>query len=139
MAAETVTLANLKDKAGMELEPLVIEIEKGMVKRFTEALGDDNPKWQEEAPPTMALTLGFGQIQQILMSDPALTALHGSTELECQQPLHVGDVITVGTRIAKVRQRQGKMGETVFATFEITCQNQRQELVAKCSQLAIIY
>ncbi|MES0328713.1 MAG: MaoC family dehydratase N-terminal domain-containing protein, partial [Dehalococcoidales bacterium] len=83
--------------------------------------------------------LGFDRIQEVLSSDPALTVLHGSTELESYQLLRPGDVITVSARIAKVRQRQGKMGLSRFVTFEISCRNQRNEPVASCRQMAIVY
>jgi hypothetical protein len=136
---EALSLAQLVDKSGYEFKPVVCEIEKGMIRRFVEAVGDDNPRWQEEAPPTLALTLGFDRIQEVLSSDPALTVLHGSTELESYQPLRPGDVITVSARIAKVRQRQGKMGLSRFVTFEISCRNQRNEPVASCRQMGIVY
>ena len=143
--------SKLKEKVGLELEAAVCEIEKGTLRRFAQALGDPNPLWQDEeyavktryggiiAPPTLALTLGFSRIQQMLTLDPSLTVLHGSTELEPYQPIRPGDVVTVSTRIARVRERPGKMGSTLFVTFEVTCRNQRQEMVARCRQMAIIY
>jgi acyl dehydratase len=51
----------------------------------------------------------------------------------------LGDVVTVSARVDKVRQRQGKMGLSRFVTFEINCRNQRDELVARCRQMAIVY
>jgi len=136
---ETLSLAQLVDKPGYEFKPVVCEIEKGMVRRFVQAVGDDNPRWREEALPTLALTLGFDSIQEVLSSDPALTVLHGTTELESYRPLRLGDVVTVSARVDKVRQRQGKMGLSRFVTFEINCRNQRDELVARCRQMAIVY
>jgi hypothetical protein len=136
---EALSLIQLVDKPGYEFKPVVCEIEKGMIRRFVQAVGDANPRWREEAPPTLALTLGFGLIQEVLTSDPELTVLHGSTELESYLPLRPGDVVTVGTRVARVRQWQGKMGSSRFVIFEINCRNQRDELVASCRQMAIVY
>lgn len=141
----------LKSQVGVDWPPLVYEIEKGMIRRFAQAVGDPNPLWQDEeyasrssfsgiiAPPTFLLILGFGQILQMLTSDSSLTVLHGSTELECHQPVRPGDVITVTTKIANVRERPGKMGKTLFVTFDMTGTNQGQDVVAKCRQMAIIY
>ena len=141
----------LKSQVGVDLPPLVYEIERGMIRRFTQAVGDPNPLWQDEeyasrssfggiiAPPTLLLILGFGQMLQTLTSDSSLTVLHGSTELECHQPVRPGDVITVTTKIANVRERPGKMGKTLFVTFDMTGINQGQDVVAKCRQMAIIY
>jgi len=141
----------LKSQVGVDWPPLVYEIEKGMIRRFAQAVGDPNPLWQDEeyasrssfsgiiAPPTFLLILGFGQILQTLTSDSSLTVLHGSTELECHQPVRPGDVITVTTKIANVRERPGKMGKMLFVTFDMTGTNQGQDVVAKCRQMAIIY
>jgi len=151
MAEGSLSIQALRDKIGVEREAGVYEIEKGMIRKFTLATGDPNPLWQDEeyaskskyggiiAPPTFVATLGLEQIQQLLASAPAETSLHGSTELECYQPVRAGDVVTATTRIADFRQRQGKMGVMTFVTFDITYENQRGELVGKCRQMVINY
>jgi acyl dehydratase len=150
MAADRLA-EELKQKIGIDWPPLVCDIEKGMIRRFAQSVGDPNPLWQDEeyarqsgyggivAPPTFALILGFDRMLQSLDLDPLLTVLHGSTELESYQPIRPGDAITVTTRIANVRQRRGKAGEMLFVTFDMSCRNQGQELVARCRQMAIIY
>jgi len=142
----------LRSKIGVEWEPGVYEIEKGMIRRFVQAIDDPNPLWQNDeharksryggivAPPTFILTIGFEQIQQqILASIPSGTILHGDTMLECYQPIRPGDVVTATTKITNIRQRQGEKGKTVFISFEIIYINQRQELVAKCRQMVVSY
>ena len=142
----------LRDKIGVEREAGVYEIEKGMIHKFALAIGDPNPLWQDEeyarkskygsiiAPPTLILTIGLNQIEQELTSLPSMTILHGSTELKCHQPVRPGDKISVTTRLANLRERPGReSGKMVFMTFEITCKNQRQEMVAKCRQTLIGY
>ncbi len=147
-----MSIEGLKAKIGVEWEPRVCEIEKGMIRRFAQAIGDPNPLWQNEeyagrskyggiiAPPTFVLTIGFEQfLEQILALASFGTILHGSTEFECYQPIRPGDVVAVITKITNVRERDGKMGKTAFITFEITYRNQSQELVAKCRQMVIGY
>jgi len=146
-----MSIEELKDKVGAVWQSRVYEIEKGMIRRFAQAIGDLNPLWQDEeyarktkyggiiAPPTFMATLGLEQIQQLLASAPSETSLHGSTELECYQPVRAGDVVTATTRIADFRQRQGKMGTMSFVTFDITYENQRGELVGRCRQMVINY
>ncbi len=142
----------LKEKIGEEWQPRVYEIEQGMIRRFVQAIDDPNPLWQDEdyanksqyggiiAPPTFILTIGFEQIQQqMLESIPYQTLLHGSSDLECYQPIRPGDVVTVTTKITNIRQRQGKMGKMVFMTFDTTYKIQMQELVARCRQMVIGY
>jgi acyl dehydratase len=151
MAISSQKISELEKRIGVEEAPLVYEIEKGMIQRFAHAVGDTNPLWQDEgharkrgygniiAPPNFVLTLGFDRVLEAYISDASITVLHGSTELECHQPIQAGDIITANSKIINVRQRQGKTGTTVFVTFEIAYRNQRQEAVADCRQMAIIY
>lgn len=151
MAIDSQMISELESRIGVEGPPLVYDIERGMIKRFARAVGDPNPLWQDKdyadrsgyggiiAPPNFILTLGFDRVLEAFISDASLTVLHGSTELECHQAVRPGDVITVTAKIANVRERQGKVGTTVFITFEIVYKNQRQEIVADCRQMAIIY
>ena len=151
MAIDSQAIKELESQVGVEWPPLVYEVEKGMIRRFAQAVGDSNPLWQDEgyakktgyggviAPPNFILTLGFNQLQQVLALGSLVTVLHGSTELECYQPVRSGDTITVTTRIKNVRERQSKMGRTVFITLDMVYKNQKQEVVAGCRQMAIIY
>jgi len=151
MVEGTSSIEGLKDKIGVAWEAGVYEVDKGMIRRFVQAIDDPNPLWQDEeyarkseyggiiAPPTFIVTLGLEQIGQVLASIPSVTVLHGSTELECYQPIMAGDTVTVTTKIAAIRERQGKMGRTAFLTFDFTYENQRQELVARCRQMIICY
>ncbi|MFC2026722.1 MaoC family dehydratase N-terminal domain-containing protein [Chloroflexota bacterium] len=151
MAVDSQTISELESHIGVEGPPLVYDIERGMIQRFTRAVGDPNPLWQDGdyadrsgyggiiAPPNFILTLGFDRVLEAFISDASLTVLHGSTELECHQPARPGDVITVTVKIVNVRERQGKVGTTIFVTFEMVYKNQRQEVVAGCRQMAIIY
>ena len=151
MAEDSLTIEEIKSKIGVVEEPQICDIEKGMIRQFILAIDDPNPLWQDEehagkskyggiiAPPTFIPTIGFGQfLQQIV---PLVgTAIHGSTELECYLPVRAGDTITVTTKIANVRERRSKeMGKMVFVTFDITYENQRQEMVARCRQMVIGY
>ena len=152
---ESVITDELTTKLGVEAPRVTIEIEKGMLHRLAEAVGDPNSLWQDEdfagksryggivAPPTFILTIGFEQMQQqrtVLALMPYEGGLHGSTELECYQPVRPGDAITVITKIANIREREGsRMGKMVFVTLDITYKNQRQELVARCQQVFISY
>ncbi len=150
MAADGFSIEELKSKIGVEGPPLVYEIEKGMIMRFAQTVGDLNPLWQDEeygaksgfgsiiAPPTFVLILGFDQIIHPMTQNTSQTVLHGSTELDYYQPVRPGDVITATTVIAGVRQHEGKIGRMTFVTFDITYKNQEQEVVAKCRQVAII-
>jgi len=151
MTIDSRIIKELESRVGIDEQPLVYEIEKGMIKRFARAIGDNNPLWQDEeyavktsyggiiAPPNFVLTLGFGKILQDFISDPEITVLHGSTELESYQAIRPGDVITVTSTIRNIRDRQGEMGKMLFVIFVMLYKNQKEELVAQCRQMAIIH
>jgi len=141
--AETLSdIEKLKAKVGVEWEPREYEIGREMIRRFARAVGDPNPLWQDgtTAPPTFILSIGFEQFVEDLMSlTPFNTVLMGSTDIECYQPVRLGDVITVIFKISNLRERQGAMGKMAFMTFDSSYKNQRQEVVAKCRQMVIGY
>ncbi len=151
MTIDSGKIKELESRVGVEEKPLVYEIEKGMIKRFARAIGDPNPLWQNEeygvkagyggiiASLNFVLTLGFGKILQDLISDPEITVLHGSTELENYKEIRPGDVITVTNKIRNIRERQGSTGKMLFVTIEMVYKNQKKELVAECRQMTIIY
>ena len=143
----------LRDKVSIDSGPMVYEIEKGMVRRFVEAIGDPNPLWQNKkyarqsthgsiiAPPTLLLIIGFEWFgEQLLKLAPLFKNLvNGGTDLECYQPIRSGDVVTATIKMTEVSERQGKTGKITFMTFETTYQNQTGQLVGKCHQIAIGY
>ena len=151
MVEDSLITEELRSKIGTESAPKVYEIEKGMIRRFVLAIDDPNLLWQDEgyagksryggiiAPPTFVLTIGFDELrQQVLESIPYGGILHGSTELECYQPVRGGDIISVTTKITNIRERQDRrVGKRVFVVIDVTYKNQRQELVAKCQQMII--
>jgi acyl dehydratase len=152
MAEASSGIDRLRSKLGVEWEPREYEIEREMIRRFARAVGDPNPLWQDEqyarashyggiiAPPTFILAIGFEQFVEDLTSlTPFNTVFMGATELECYQPVRLGDVITVIFKISNIRERQGEVGKMAFMTFDSSYKNQRQELVAKCRQMVIGY
>ncbi len=140
MAEGSPDIDKLKAKLGVEWAPWSYPVERGMIRRFAQAVGD--PRWQDGiiAPPTFVLAIGFEQfVDEVMSLVPFGTMLMGGTELECYHPIKGGDVITVIFKISSLRERQGKMGRMAFMTFDSTYKNQGEELVARCRQMVIGY
>ncbi len=134
-----MSIDELKGRLETGLGVVTYEVEKGVVRRFAQAVGDPNPRWRTVAPPTLLMTVGFEQILQLLESFPSVTVIHGSSELECYRVVAPGDVLTAEIKVTSFRERQGKMGKMAFITIETAHQNQRQEPVARCRQMIIGY
>jgi acyl dehydratase len=148
-----MNLEEIRDKISLESEPMTCEVEKGMLRKFVQAIDDHNPLWQDDeyagktkfggimAPPTFLLAIGFEQFQQQTSELVPLfkNVLNGGTELECHQPVRPGDKLILTTRMIDISERETKMGKTTFITLETIYRKKREGLVAKCRQILIGY
>ncbi len=141
MSEEPVISEELEGLLNVEFGPEVYEVEKGMVRKFAEAIDDPNPLWQKVAPPTFPAALIPSELLHRLLEArcPLTRYLNGANELEYYQPIKVGDVISVTASLSKLRQLEGKEGRTLFMIMEITYKNQRGDVVARGRNTYIRY
>jgi hypothetical protein len=141
LAGESVITEELNSLCNVEFGPEVYEIEKGMLKRFAEAIEDPNPRWLEEAPPTFPAALVPKELLNKLfnINIPLKRLLNGSSELEYLKPIKAGDVISVTAKLTRLRQVAGAEGPTLFMFTEMTYTNQRGEVVVKGKNTYIKY
>ncbi len=126
---------------GRESEPVVLEVEKGAVRRFAEALGDPNPLYQDEgaaraagyasllAPPTFPVTLTANERFRHSLDLGTRSLLHGEQAFEYFRPLVAGDRVTVVSRVADVQERAGASGPSDVLVVEDEGRDDRGELV----------
>lgn len=141
MSEEPVITQELESLLNVEFGPEVYEIEKGMVRKFAEAIDDPDPRWQEMAPPTFpAALVPTGLIHRLFTAKcPLNRILNGASELEYYQPIKVGDVIYVTAKLEKLRKMEGKEGRTLFMITEVSYKNQGGEVVARGKNTYIRY
>ena len=141
MNEESVISEELESLLNVEFGPDVYEIEKGMVRRFADAIGDDNPTWNELTPPTFPAALVPTSLIHRLFNakSPLKRLLNGSSELEYLQPIKIGDTISVTAKFTRLRQVPGQEGPTLFMFTEITWVNQRGEVAVKGKNAYIKY
>ena len=152
MAERAISLEELEKMIGKEGKPVEIEIEKGMIRKFAEAIGDPNPLWQDEeyakktrcgsiiAPPEITICSMFSGASTFPeVPIPYKRILDGGGEWESLLPIRPGDIITSVTKFARVFEREGKAGKMVFMIFETTHKNQKGEIVAKSHGTLISY
>ena len=127
-------------KALMErdIPPAVMEVERGHMRRFAEAIGDDSERWSDTAPPTFLRAM-----LSELPSAPELEAfpqmLDGGSDWEYGDPVRVGDTITAVTRFASVNQRNIGVGPAVFLQIETRYSNQQGAWLATQKNTLIRY
>ena len=141
MNEEPVISDELQSLVGVEYGPEIYEIEKGMVRKFAEAINDPNPLWQKVTPPTfIAALVPTGLLHKMTSAKSSLKRfLNGSSDLEYLQPIRVGDVIAVTSRLDKLRKMEGKEGATLFMIMEATYKNQDAVVVARVRNTYIRY
>lgn len=141
MAEESVITPELEKLLNVRFGPDVYEIEKGMVKKFAEAVEDTNPAWEEIAPPTFAAALvPKGLIHEIFNVEcPLKRVLNGASELEYIEPIKIGDTISVTATLTRLRQMSGQDGPTLFMFTEVTWTNQDGEVAVKGKNTYIRY
>ncbi len=134
---------------GLQSGPATLEVEKGAVARFAEAVGDPSPLFNDEAaarktrlgglvaPPTFLRSL---RLERPTVPDaPFEKLLDGGSDWEYFEPVRVGDHITGVVRIADLWERSGRLGTMLFTVLEFTYTNQLGELVATQRNTLIYY
>jgi len=127
---------------GVESTPIQYDVEKGAIRKFAEAIGDDAPIYYDEkaaqaaglktivAPPTFLCTFRAQELPDLKL-DFGRVRLNGGNAYEYYQPLYAGDTITVTAKYADVAERTGRTGKMVFVFTELTFRNQHGDVVAK--------
>ena len=121
----TDVLDRVKSRVGWEGEPTSHRVEAGHVRRFCEAIGDDNPRWLEEAPPTFVVALGSEVPTLPELLEYGKGWLNGGDRFEYLEPIRIGDTITVRSRFKDAFEKRGSSGNMLFVVFEYAYLNQR--------------
>lgn len=114
---------------GRTSSPKWIEVERGHIRRFAEAIGEVDPIYFDEtaarqsgyeripAPPTFAVALRANDPREGLELDWT-KLLHAEQELVFSRPIFAGDTLSIVARIADVYVKEGKSGAMDFMVVE---------------------
>ena len=135
---------------GCESAPKTVEVEKGAIIKFAEAIGDDNPVYNDEvaarnsqygglvAPPTFLRSVIAGR-PETPFDMPFTRLLDGGSDWEYFRPVRPGDRITAVARIDDINERTGSIGLMLITTVVITYTNQFGQTVATQTSTSIRY
>lgn len=150
MANKYVT-EEARKQIGKAGEARTVEVERGAIRRFAEAIGDANPLFNSEAearhtrfggmiaPPTFCRSLSAAIPDVKLDMGESFRGLDGGSDWEYFEPIRPGDRITVQSKIADLRESSGRLGPMVFITTETSYTNQFGRLCALQRSTAIRY
>jgi len=130
VAASSV-VDRLRARIGSTAPPITATVEAGHLKRFTEAIGDHDPRWLKEAPPTFLVALAPPSMHLAEAEEYGKGWLNGGNRFEYLEPVKVGDRITATGRVADVYEKTGSSGSLLFIIFETEYVNQHGRTVAR--------
>ncbi len=137
---------------GLKTEPFTADVEKGRLKFFAKAIGETDPIYSDEAaakaaghptipaPPTFLFCLNMEQpnayalIEQMGIRVEQL--LHGEQSFQYLKPVYAGDRLTFQTTVTNTYSKKG--GELGFFVRDTDVKNDKGELVAKLSGIAVV-
>ncbi len=161
MTERLLTIEDMEKFIGTEGKTHVLNVGPEVVRRFLEAIQDNNPLWTDESfarasrykgtivPPhifTALMTLtrcspkpGVVPVPVPEVPLPRENVLEGEETWEFFAPLRVGDVITSRTKLSDVKRREGRLGEMFILTYTSESHNQRGEKVAQSINTIVNY
>lgn len=122
---------------GSTSEPLTIEVERGAIRDFAQAIGDPNPSYLsgEIAPPTFPTTF---RVAIPGLNLPPARVLHGGEEYTYERPIRGGDRITCVRRIVDTYVKQGNSGTLNFLVSEQEGRDAEGNLVYRSRSTVIV-
>ena len=132
----------------------ILEVEKGAIRRFADAVGDMNPLfrddeyarnskngtivslpgffgWPSRMPRGTAVIGGMAsELSEALADGGYLRVLDGGMDYEFFVPVRAGDTLSSTTALKDVREREGSTGKMAIVRNETTYHNQNGDLVA---------
>ncbi len=136
MAAASV-VDRIKEHVGQPQKPVTATVEAGHLKRFAEAIGDPNPRWLKEAPPTFLVALAPPSYHLDAAEEYGKGWLNGGNRFEYIEAVKVGDTIIATGAVKDVYEKTGGSGSLLFIIFETEYKNQHGRVVARLRGTAI--
>ncbi len=144
----------MKQCIGMIDPPAVYEVEKGSVRRYAEAVGDENPLYRDQeyaagtryggiiAPPgffgwpvgSVAIGGAIGKAITAAMNAGYYRILDAGKSYEFFIPVRPGDTLLGSPEIADIEEKEGKSGPMYIISFKTTYRNQNGDTVANAVQ-----
>jgi len=150
LADESIMTDEIKAMIGTLSEPVIMEVGRVAIRRYADAVGDENPLFHEVedakaagyediiCPPGFwgwpikgrATIGGMSIVGAVLVKAGLFRILDGGVDQEFYIPIRAGDILTAYSKIADIREREGKAGKMIFTTVETTYLNQNGDTVA---------
>lgn len=151
MSTPSVITQEMRDRIGTESEPYTLEVEKGDIARYAQAIGDANPIFTDEAaarltryggivaPPTYLIVMRILEPRDLKLRGPYTRSVDGGSHWRYLEPVRPGDRLTARVKLVDLYEREGALGPMLFVITEITYVNQFGRTVLVQRDTAIRY
>lgn len=123
----------MRARVGAVSEPWIVELERGAIARYADAIGDPNAVYRDEeqaraqghggivAPPIFT---GWprGQVASARVVSPFFRNVTGGVELVYERPLRAGERLVATAKLLDLYEKQGRqgVGRMLFQEIEVT-------------------
>jgi len=149
-----VTIQINKALLGREYPPYAVTVERGKIKEFARAIGDDEPLYLDDrvgaasawgdviAPPTFSITFRDEAADTAAFLKELGTdisrILHGEQEFEIFRPLQPGQTYLCRAKIVDIYEKTGRSGAMAFVVRETTIADGSNEIVATMRGVTVV-
>jgi acyl dehydratase len=149
-----VTIQINKALLGREYPPYAVTVERGKIKEFARAIGDDDPLYLDDrvgaasawgdviAPPTFSITFRDEAADTAAFLKELGTdisrILHGEQEFEIFRPLQPGQTYLCRAKIVDIYEKTGRSGPMAFVVRETTIADGSNEIVATMRGVTVV-
>lgn len=116
---------------GTSSDAWIVEVERGAIRRFAEAIGDDNPLWRDAefaraqgypdviAPPSFPVSFVMPDIPPWWEGLDRKRFLAGEHGFSYTRPITVGDVLSCRMTLLDVTRKEGRSGSMDLMLQEV--------------------
>jgi acyl dehydratase len=138
-----------KSLVGTATAPFTVEVEKGAIRLFTEALQDENPLYRDVAfarrmgyadvvaPPTFPTSFRPPQRQAWMLGLDEGRILAGEQYFNYERPIVAGDVLECRLHFVGIEEKQGRSGNMQLLIQELRAVDRDGKLVVTNGRVVV--
>jgi acyl dehydratase len=129
----SIITEEMRDRIGRASRPWVVELERGAIARYADAIGDPNPVYRDAAaaraaghpdiiaPPTF-VGWPVGEAASVRVPSPFFRNVTGGVEFLYERPLLAGERLIATATLRDLYEKRGRpgVGRMLFQEIEIT-------------------